>query len=185
MTISEFTLKSKDEEPVRRLEIFTGSGRRREWPPEEKARIVAESYEAGETVCAVARRYGLFPAAIVHLASGCSPADGGGSDIGIHVRAGGGDGSASEVYGEASATAKEAGAGSRRGCDRARDRRHRNAGGSWGGFEDGCSGDPCAEGNVVIGPMGTVNVMVATKPVDFRKGAEGCGFRRWRACIPI
>lgn len=32
MTISEFTLKSKDEEPVRRLEIFTGSGRRREWP---------------------------------------------------------------------------------------------------------------------------------------------------------
>ncbi|MER8390106.1 transposase [Mesorhizobium sp. M1428] len=61
MTISEFTLKSKDEEPVRRLEIFTGSGRRREWPPEEKARIAAESYEAGETVCAVARRYGLSP----------------------------------------------------------------------------------------------------------------------------
>ncbi|RWP56725.1 transposase [Mesorhizobium sp.] len=61
MTISEFTLKSKDEEPVRRLEIFTGSGRRREWPPKEKARIVAESYEAGETVCAVARRYGLAP----------------------------------------------------------------------------------------------------------------------------
>ncbi|MER9256625.1 transposase [Mesorhizobium sp. M0598] len=59
MTISEFTLKSRDEEPVRRLEIFTGSGRRREWPPEEKARIVAESYEAGETVCAVARRYGV------------------------------------------------------------------------------------------------------------------------------
>ena len=59
MTISELTLKSRDEEPVRRLEIFTGAGRRREWPPEEKARIVAESYEAGETVCAVARRYGL------------------------------------------------------------------------------------------------------------------------------
>lgn len=58
---SEFTLKSRDEEPVRRLEIFTGSGRRREWPPEEKARVVAESYKAGETVCAVARRYGLAP----------------------------------------------------------------------------------------------------------------------------
>lgn len=41
MTISEFTLKSRDKEPVRRLEIFTGSGRRREWLPEEKARIVA------------------------------------------------------------------------------------------------------------------------------------------------
>src|SRR5690606_6986932 len=61
MPISEFTLKSRDDEPVRRLEIFTGSGRRREWPPEEKARIVAESYEAAETVCAVARRHGLTP----------------------------------------------------------------------------------------------------------------------------
>lgn len=61
MTISEFTLKSKDEEPVRRLEIFTGSGRRREWLPDEKARIVAESFEAGETVSAVARRYALSP----------------------------------------------------------------------------------------------------------------------------
>ncbi|SJM34843.1 IS66-like element accessory protein TnpA [Mesorhizobium delmotii] len=61
MTISELTLKSNDVEPVRRFEVFTGSGRRREWPPEEKARIVAESYEAGETVCAVARRYALSP----------------------------------------------------------------------------------------------------------------------------
>jgi transposase len=61
MTISELTLKSRDEEPVRRLEIFTGAGRRREWPPEEKAGIVAESYAADETVCAVARRHGLTP----------------------------------------------------------------------------------------------------------------------------
>ncbi|PBB28774.1 MAG: transposase [Mesorhizobium sp.] len=61
MTISELKLKSRDEEPVRRLEIFTGSGRRREWLPDEKARIVAESYETGETVSAVARRYALSP----------------------------------------------------------------------------------------------------------------------------
>jgi transposase len=61
MTISELTLKSRDEEPVRRLEIFTGSGRRREWLPEEKARIVAESYETGESVSTVARRYTLSP----------------------------------------------------------------------------------------------------------------------------
>lgn len=61
MTISELTLKSREDEPVRRLEIFTGSGRRREWLPEEKARIVAESYDAGETVSAVARRYALSP----------------------------------------------------------------------------------------------------------------------------
>ena len=55
MTISEFTLKSSDLEPVRRFEVFTGSGRRREWSPEDKARIVAESYATDETVCAVAR----------------------------------------------------------------------------------------------------------------------------------
>jgi transposase len=61
MTISEFTLKSSDLEPARRFEVFTGSGRRRAWLPEEKARIVAESYDGGESVSAVARRYALSP----------------------------------------------------------------------------------------------------------------------------
>ncbi|WP_256372407.1 transposase [Aminobacter sp. MSH1] len=61
MTISQLTLKSGDPEPARRFEVFTGSGRRREWLPDEKARIVAESYDAGETVSAVARRYALSP----------------------------------------------------------------------------------------------------------------------------
>lgn len=48
-------------EPVRRLEIFTGSGRRRSWSDEQKARIVAESLGGGESVSAVARRHGLTP----------------------------------------------------------------------------------------------------------------------------
>src|SRR3954470_14155989 len=48
-------------EPVRRIEVFTGAGRRRSWSAAEKAAIIAESYGAGETVCAVARRYGLTP----------------------------------------------------------------------------------------------------------------------------
>lgn len=61
MTISELTLKSSAEEPVRRFEVFTGAGRRREWAPEEKARIVAESFEPGATVSAVARRHALSP----------------------------------------------------------------------------------------------------------------------------
>lgn len=55
------TLKSSDEEPVRRFEVFTGSGRRRDWSDEQKAQIVAESYEAGIKVCTVARRHGLTP----------------------------------------------------------------------------------------------------------------------------
>ena len=60
MSDTELLHKSKGE-PVRRLEVFTGSGRRRAWTPEEKARIVAESYESGDKVSAVARRHGLSP----------------------------------------------------------------------------------------------------------------------------
>jgi transposase len=47
------------EAPVRRIEVFTGAGHRREWPAEVKARIVAETLMPGETVSAVARRHGL------------------------------------------------------------------------------------------------------------------------------
>jgi transposase len=48
-------------EPVRRLEVFTGVGRRRKWSNEDKARIVAEIVASGDSVCAVARRHGLSP----------------------------------------------------------------------------------------------------------------------------
>ena len=61
MTISELTLKTRDEEPVRRFEVFTRAGRRRDWSDEEKAQIVSESYSTDVTVCAVARRHGLSP----------------------------------------------------------------------------------------------------------------------------
>jgi transposase len=60
MSDTELLPKSKPE-PVHRLEVFTGTGRRRAWSAEQKARIVAESYESGETVSAVARRHGLTP----------------------------------------------------------------------------------------------------------------------------
>jgi transposase len=46
-------------EPVRRLEIFTGAGRRRRWSGDQKAQIVAESLTGRESVSAVARRHGL------------------------------------------------------------------------------------------------------------------------------
>lgn len=46
---------------VQRFEVFTGAGKRRDWPPEVKASIVAESYSGAETVCSVARRHGLSP----------------------------------------------------------------------------------------------------------------------------
>src|SRR3954454_22748959 len=49
-------------ERARRIEVFTGAGRRRTWPADEKAAIVAESYAPGRTECGVERRHGLTPA---------------------------------------------------------------------------------------------------------------------------
>src|SRR5688572_23194696 len=59
MSISELMHVS---ERARRMEVFTGVGRRRNRPADEKAAIVAESYAPGRTVCGVARRHGLTPA---------------------------------------------------------------------------------------------------------------------------
>lgn len=57
MSDTELLHKSRPE-PVRRLEVFTGAGRRRTWTAEQKAQILAESYESGEKVSAVARGTG-------------------------------------------------------------------------------------------------------------------------------
>ncbi|GAC1574017.1 MAG: transposase [Novosphingobium sp.] len=46
---------------VQRFEVFTGAGRRRDWPDEVRASIVAESFSGRETVSAVARRHALSP----------------------------------------------------------------------------------------------------------------------------
>jgi transposase len=47
--------------PVQRLEVFTGTGRRRSFSDEDKARIVAEIVTSGDSVSGVARRHGLSP----------------------------------------------------------------------------------------------------------------------------
>jgi len=49
---------------AQRFEVFTGAGKRREWPPELKASIVAECCSGREGVSAVARSYGLDPSQI-------------------------------------------------------------------------------------------------------------------------
>ena len=56
---SDFHMSSPVAAPVRRIEVFTGAGRRRVWSKEEKAAIVAESYAGADTASGVARRYGL------------------------------------------------------------------------------------------------------------------------------
>jgi transposase len=47
--------------PVQRQEVFTGTGRRRSFSDEDKARIVAEIVTSGDSVSGVARRHGLSP----------------------------------------------------------------------------------------------------------------------------
>jgi transposase len=46
---------------VRRLELITGTGRRRAWSLEEKARIVEETLAPGAVVSHIARRHGVTP----------------------------------------------------------------------------------------------------------------------------
>jgi transposase len=46
---------------VRRIELITGTGRRRRWSSDDKARIVEESLRPGANVSDVARRNGLSP----------------------------------------------------------------------------------------------------------------------------
>jgi transposase len=51
----------------RHVEILTDPGRRRRWSAEEKARIVAETLEAGVRVADVARRWQLCPQQVFGL----------------------------------------------------------------------------------------------------------------------
>ena len=46
---------------VRRLELITGTGRRRQWSNEDKTRVLIESLQPGANVSEVARRNGLSP----------------------------------------------------------------------------------------------------------------------------
>jgi len=46
---------------LRRIEVITGTGRRRRWDAETKARLVAESFEPGCSVSELARRHDLSP----------------------------------------------------------------------------------------------------------------------------
>lgn len=46
---------------VRRIELISGTGRRRQWSSDDKARIVVESFTPGANVSDVARRHGMSP----------------------------------------------------------------------------------------------------------------------------
>jgi transposase len=46
---------------VRRFEVITGTGRRRQWSSEDRTRILMESLVPGANISAVARRHGMSP----------------------------------------------------------------------------------------------------------------------------
>jgi len=46
---------------LQRVEIITGTGRRRRWSTDAKTAIVAESFAPGASVSAVARRHDISP----------------------------------------------------------------------------------------------------------------------------
>jgi transposase len=167
-------VRSAVTEPVRRLEVFTGAGRRRKWSNEDKARIVAEILEMGDSVCAVARRHALSPqqlfgwrrqlreSAVRHSETEELQFVPALVDVAADAPAVLGRRRASRWKSELDAGAIEVEVNGvtirgrpRRGRQHDRGNRSR------------------AEGAPVIGPTGAVRVMVATKPVDFRKGAEG------------
>jgi transposase len=145
--------------PVRRLEVITGAGGRRRWSADEKARILEEAMAPGAVVSEVAPAWAV-PATPVHVASS-GEARGSRQRPGLHACCGRSRRTASGARGLP-------GHGDR---DRPRGRCHPGA--SRVGCVHADHGPASAEERAVIGPTGAVRVLVATKPVDFRKGAEG------------
>src|SRR4030095_8488156 len=134
--------------PRGRVEIRSGVGRRRRWRDEDKGRIVAESYAPGAVVSEIARRHEISPQ---HLFAWRKAARNGQLALAAGV---GGEASGAAVDHDRDGWGRGAGR-MRRGCRVAR----------------GCAaGD---EGSRMIVPSGAVRVLVATRPVDFRKGMDG------------
>lgn len=71
-------IHSPRSEPFRRMEILTGERRRKTWPKEFKAAVIAETFAPGANVSAVARRHGVS-IGLVHYWRKCAR-DGGFSE---------------------------------------------------------------------------------------------------------
>jgi transposase len=60
MDSAELNAKS-EAKTIHRIEVLTGTERRRQWSAEDKERIVSESYSGVDNVSRIARRHGLSP----------------------------------------------------------------------------------------------------------------------------
>ena len=148
--------------PRGRVEICNGVGRRRRWSDEEKGRIVAEFFAPGAVVSEVARRHEMSPQHLFAWRKTARdgqlalPADG--AAMFVPVMMSGAEGDCREAVSAVDHDRDGWGGGSsrmRRGC----------------GVAGGCAAR--GEGSVMIIPSGAVRVLVATRPVDFRKGMDG------------
>ncbi len=140
----------------RRIEVITGVGRRRRWTDEEKAWIVAESLDPATTVSAVARRYGLHASQLfVWRQQLAAPAAREPPGF-VPVLLAEDDAAPAEAVGRMESARPGRGAG-RGGCGR-----RGAAPGARGGAGPG----------VIAVPPG-VRILLAARPVDFRKGMDG------------
>lgn len=57
----ETCFEMNDRGQVQRLDVIESAQGKRQWTPEARAQIIAESPEPGANVSAMARRHGLFP----------------------------------------------------------------------------------------------------------------------------
>lgn len=169
-------MSSGEPRRIGRFEVFTGAGRRRARSLEEKAAVVAESLADGETVCGVARRCGLTPQQrFTRRLQARVAADDDEAPVG-------------PAFVPAVVMVDEPAAPERSEPVRQRGRPKRRKGPGMievkiGGATvrgrsrcrgEGGDGDPSGpEGPAAIGPTGSVRVMVAVKPVNFRKGVDG------------
>jgi transposase len=152
-------------EPRGRVAIQVGAGRRRRWSDEVKGRIVAESYAPGAVVSEVARRHGISPqhlfvwrkaarAGVLSLPADEAPLF---VPVVTEPRRWDGRGSGNTEL------------------DNDQHRDWRCGGSRVGRGRPGVAARCAAgrEGSHMIAASAGVKIMVATKPVDFRKGADG------------
>ena len=171
MSTLDHTLKP-EATAVRRLEVITGTGRRRRFSEDFKAGIVEETLVPGAVVSEVARRHGLTPQQVFTWRRQARRPVASEAEAPQFVPAVVESGVASAAITWTAAQADTPG-GSELWHHRGGDRRRQRADRPRRGSQDGRGGASSLEGQHVIGPTGAVRVLVATKPVDFRKGAEG------------
>ena len=168
MSTLDHTLEPKGA-TVRRLEVITGTGRRRRFSADDKVRIIEETLVPGAVVSDVARRHGLSPQQLFTWRRQARRPAVASAETEAPIFVGGGV----RRRGYPTEAAANAACGSGLRNHRGRDRGCHRSGRPRRRCKDGCGGAARFAGRRMIGPTGAVRVMVATRPVDFRKGAEG------------